>query len=69
MDPDGHGTDDARVLSGMWSDSNFLACALHSSLAAEIRLTAMRADPTDPLKPISLLRSFPPGLRQLLTAT
>lgn len=58
--------DKQSLLNGVWSDSVFLSCTYHSALAAEIRLTAMRLDPSDPLKILSLMRARPPGLRTIL---
>lgn len=57
LSPDG-----TRVLHGIWSDSAYLACLQHSGLSAEIRLTA-----TDKAQAaaLSLLKSYPPGLRAL----
>jgi hypothetical protein len=49
----------------VWSDSPYLACLKHSGLAAEIRMSAPAAERED-LDRISLLRSFPPGLRSLM---
>lgn len=60
LSPDG-----AQVLNGVWSDSPYLSCLQHSSLASEIRLA--RLEPLDdPLADISLLRAFPSGLRRLI---
>lgn len=58
--------DKTALMNGIWSDSPFLSATYHSALAAEIRLTAMRQDPSDPLRNISLFRAKPPGLRALL---
>ena len=58
--------DRTQLLNGIWSDSCFLSASYHSALAAEIRLIAMRQNPLDPLKHISLFRSQPPGLRTML---
>ena len=58
--------DKQRLLNGIWSDSAFLSATYHSALAAEIRLTALRVDASDPLKSISLFGAKPPGLRAVL---
>jgi HTH-type transcriptional regulator, sugar sensing transcriptional regulator len=59
ISPDGQ-----HVMHGIWSFSPFMACLMHSGLACELRLSAMPvAD--DPLGKLSLLRSYPPGLRAL----
>lgn len=58
--------DKQRLLNGVWSDSAFLSATYHSALAAEIRLTAMRRDASDPLGSISLFSAKPPGLRAVL---
>lgn len=55
-----------HVLNGIWSDSVFQSCIFHSYVAAHIRLTALRQDPSDPLQGLSLQRSRPPGLRMLM---
>jgi HTH-type transcriptional regulator, sugar sensing transcriptional regulator len=60
--------DKAKLMNGIWSDSAFLSATYHSALAAEIRLTALRLDPSDPLKYISLFRAKPPGLRAVLAS-
>lgn len=60
--------DQAELMNGVWSDSAFLSATYHSALAAEIRLTAMSQDPSDPLKYISLFRSKPIGLRKVLAS-
>lgn len=59
--------DMTRVLNAIWTDSVFLSCTFHSALAADIRLVALRADPTDPLRALSLQGSTPPGLHHLLS--
>ncbi len=59
LSPDG-----LSVRHGVWSDSAYLACLQHSGLAAEIRLLA-RAQ-TSPLDHLSLLQSYPTGLRSLI---
>jgi hypothetical protein len=61
--------DRQKLLNGVWSDSIFLSATYHSALAAEIRLTAMRLDPSDPLRHIALFQSRPPGLREVLART
>lgn len=58
--------DMTQLLNGVWSDSVFLSCTYHSSLACEIRLAALKRDPSDPLQCLSLGRSQPPGLRTIL---
>ncbi len=58
-----------KLLNGVWSDSLFLSATYHSALAAEIRLTAMREDPSDPLRRIALFQWRPPGLREVLART
>lgn len=58
--------DKATLLNGIWSESLFLSATYHSALAAEIRLTALRLDPSDPLGFISLFQARPPGLRRIL---
>ncbi len=50
----------------VWSDSAYLACLQHSGLAAEIRLSAINRDDSDPFGSLSLLRAYPPGLRGLI---
>jgi hypothetical protein len=55
-----------QVKRAIWSDSVYLACLQHSGLAAEIRIAAARHDSGDPRSAISLLRSYPPGLRTLI---
>ena len=62
-------TDMTRVLNGVWTDSIFLSCVFHSALAADIRLTALREDPTDPMRHITLQASTPPGLEIMLSRT
>lgn len=62
-------TDMSRVLNGVWTDSVFLSCVFHSALAADIRLTALRGDPADPLRHITLQASTPPGLAIMLART
>ena len=54
------------VLNGVWTDSVFLSCVFHSAVAADIRLVALRADASDPLRHLSLQGSTPPGLKTLL---
>jgi len=54
------------VLNAVWTDSVFLSCVFHSAVAADIRLVALRADPSDPLRILSLQGATPPGLRRLL---
>jgi hypothetical protein len=46
-----------------------MSCTFHSALAADIRLVALRQDPSDPLRVLSLQGSTPPGLQQLLNDT
>lgn len=58
--------DMTTVLNGVWTDSVFLSCILHSAVAADIRLVALRADASDPLRHLSLQGSTPPGLKSLL---
>jgi sugar-specific transcriptional regulator TrmB len=58
--------DDQQAKHAVWSDSVYLACLQHSGLAAEIRIAAARHDQGDPRSAISLLRSYPPGLRTLI---
>lgn len=58
--------DKTTLLNAIWSESLFLSSTYHSALAAEIRLTAIRLDPSDPLRFISLFRARPPGLRRVL---
>ncbi len=58
--------DMATVLNGVWTDSVFLSCVFHSTVAADIRLVALRADASDPLRHLSLQGSTPPGLKSLL---
>ncbi|MEG8038511.1 helix-turn-helix domain-containing protein [Sphingomonas sp. LR60] len=55
-----------HVLNGLWSDSIFQSCFLHSYVAAHIRLVAFRADPSDPLRELSLQQAQPPGLQMLM---
>lgn len=59
ISPDGQ-----QVLHGICSHSPYMACLMHSGLACEIRLSAS-ASGDDPLAALSLLRSYPPGLRAL----
>ncbi len=61
--------DMASVLNAVWTDSVFLSCVFHSAVAADIRLVALRSDPSDPLRHLSLQGATPPGLRRLLPAT
>lgn len=61
--------DMSSVLNGVWSDSVFLSCVFHSAVAADIRLVALRADSSDPLRSLSLQGSTPPGLKKLLTGS
>jgi len=56
------------VLNAVWTDSAFLSCIFHSGLAADIRLVAMRSDPSDPLQILTLQQSRPLGLDQILHA-
>lgn len=63
LSPDGQ-----TVLHGVGSDSAYLACVQHSSLAAEIRLAAAAPKGDDPLAHLSLLNSQPPGLREIAAA-
>ena len=58
--------DDEQAKHAVWSDSVYLACLQHSGLAAEIRIAAAQHDQSDPRSAISLLRSYPPGLRTLI---
>jgi sugar-specific transcriptional regulator TrmB len=58
--------DGERVLHGVWSDSVYLACLKHSGLASEIRVSERGGAETDPLARLSLLRSYPPGLKALV---
>ncbi|KQM93921.1 hypothetical protein ASE70_12785 [Sphingomonas sp. Leaf22] len=58
--------DMTTVLNGVWTDSVFLSCIFHSAVAADIRLVALRADVSDPLRHLSLQGSTPPGLKSLL---
>ncbi|KQM79601.1 hypothetical protein ASE90_11220 [Sphingomonas sp. Leaf67] len=58
--------DMTKVLNGVWTDSVFLSCVFHSAVAADIRLVALRADASDPLRHLSLQGSTPPGLKSLL---
>lgn len=60
--------DGGSVKRAIWSDSAYLACLQHSGLSAEIRLAARTPEEADPLSGISLLKSFPDGLRRLLGA-
>jgi sugar-specific transcriptional regulator TrmB len=55
-----------NVIRAFATDSAYLACLQHSGLCAEIRLTAMLRDGPDELAPISLLASYPEGLRTLV---
>lgn len=54
------------VLNAVWTDSAFLSCIFHSGLAADIRLVAMRSDPSDPMQILTLQQSRPLGLEQIL---
>lgn len=58
--------DQSEVLSAVYSANVLMSCIFHSSLAADIRLSALLGDPSDPLKILSLQRSVPPGLRTIL---
>lgn len=60
--------DGKQVLNGVGSDSAYLACVVHSNLAAEIRLAAVAPKGDDPLAHLSLLNAQPPGLRQIAAA-
>lgn len=60
--------DGRSVLNGVGSNSAYLACIAHSNLAAEIRLAAVAPKGDDPLAHLSLLKSQPPGLRQIAAA-
>jgi hypothetical protein len=55
------------VLHGAWSDSAYLSCLHHNGLASEIRLLGACPDEDDPLAGLGLLRSYPAGLRTLLS--
>ncbi len=61
LSPDGQ-----SVRHGVWSDSAYLACLEHSGLASEIRLAARDAEEAEALRAVSLLRAYPPGLRELV---
>ncbi len=58
--------DGTGVRHGVWSDSAYLACLRHSGLAAEIRMSANPGEAELPLAKLSLLRSYPAGLRDLI---
>lgn len=60
--------DRSAVLNAMWTDSPFLSCLFHSGLAADIRLTALKRDPADPLQVLTLQQSRPPGLEHNMRA-
>ena len=51
---------------GVWSDSAYLACLQHSGLAAEIQLSTTNPDDPKAFGRLSLLHTFPPGLRTLV---
>ncbi|KQN79969.1 hypothetical protein ASE90_10860 [Sphingomonas sp. Leaf67] len=55
-----------RVLNAVWTDSVFISCVFHSAVAADIRLVALRADPSDPLRKLSLQGAAPIGLKRML---
>lgn len=58
--------DGDAVVRAFASDSPYLACMQHSGLSAEIRLAALLCEGSDPLRPTSLLASYPEGLRTLV---
>ncbi|MBS0296947.1 MAG: TrmB family transcriptional regulator [Proteobacteria bacterium] len=58
--------DGSSVRHGVWSDSVYLTCMKHSGLAAEIQLSAATRGEAEDLRGISLLRSYPAGLRALV---
>lgn len=61
------GRDGRRVLHGLWSDSIYLSCMQHNGLAAEIAAGALaERNDTATQDAISLLKTMPPGLRQLI---
>jgi hypothetical protein len=57
--------DGATVLHGVWSDSAWLACSQHNSLACEVRLASL-PEGAVPLPQLSLIRSAPQGFRALV---
>jgi len=54
--------DGASARHGVWSDSVYLSCLQHSSMAAEIQLMALDQS----FGGLSLLQSYPPGLGRLI---
>lgn len=58
--------DMTTVLNAIWTDSPFLSCIMHSGIASDIRLAAIRTDPSDPLQMLTLQQSQPLGLEQVL---
>jgi sugar-specific transcriptional regulator TrmB len=60
--------DRSSVLNAVWTDSSFLSCIVHSGMAADIRMAALRADPGDPMQVLTLQQSRPRGLEQNLRA-
>lgn len=58
-----------ELLNGIWTDSVFLSATYHSALAAEICLVALKAEPPEPLRNVSLFRGRPPGLERILRET
>jgi hypothetical protein len=60
--------DGGSVKRAIWSDSAYLACLQHSGLSAEIRMAARTPQQAASLAGISLLKSFPDGLRRLVGA-
>jgi len=51
---------------GVWSDSGYLACLQHSGLAAEIQLSTINPGDAESFRGLSLLHTYPPGLRTLI---
>jgi hypothetical protein len=58
--------DAQSVKHAVWSDSAYLACVEHSSRASELRAEASTGAERKAVSTLSLLTSYPPGLRRLI---
>ena len=58
--------DTGSVKHAVWSDSAYLASVEHSSRASELRAEASTAAEREVVSKLSLLASYPPGLRKLI---
>jgi|SRR5579862_8912292 predicted transcriptional regulator len=58
--------DAGSVKHAVWSDSAYLACVEHSSRASELRAEASMGAEREVVSKLSLLASYPPGLRKLI---